>query len=81
MAEVTVFDVRPIIVKLLCNKDHMNRDNVVYKDNDFTFFDEGIYDNNNIYDDVNSGTWWKDTTRKMKQDHPDIEHCSVCYGH
>jgi hypothetical protein len=80
LTEVTVFDVCPILVELLCNEDIINRDNLVFGDTDFTNRDAGVGWDTDVYDNVNSGLWWKETTEKMKEDHPDIEHCSV-YGH
>jgi hypothetical protein len=51
----------------------------VYNANTFTYLDEGVGDNTDVYDDVNTGTWWRETTNKMKHDYPDIDHCSVLW--
>jgi hypothetical protein len=66
IAEVTVFDARPILVELLCNEDLIKRDNLVYNDNDFLHLDEGMGEHDDVYDNMNLGTWWKDMSRKMK---------------
>jgi hypothetical protein len=79
LAEVTVFDVHSVIVELLCNEDLIKRENLVYKENDFTYLDEKVGGDTNVYGDVNSGTWWIETTEKMKREHPDIDHCSVLW--
>jgi hypothetical protein len=64
VAEVTVFDVCPIIVDLLCNEDLIKRDNLVFGDNDFTNHDAGVLCDTDVYDNVNSGLWWKEATKK-----------------
>ena len=64
VAEVTIFDIRTILVDLLCNE--------------FTDVDVGIL-NNNEYDDVNSGTWWRDTSLKIKEEHPHIQDKSILW--
>jgi hypothetical protein len=66
-------------VELLCNEDLIIRDNLVFGDNDFTACDAGLVGDMDVYDDVNSGLWWKETTEKMKEDHPDIQDCSVLW--
>ena len=58
VAEVTVFDIRTVLVDLLlCNEDLIKRENLVFGNSNFTDIDAGIA-NNNVYDDVNTGTWW-----------------------
>lgn len=79
VAEVTLFDMHSIIVELLCNEDLIKREkNLVLRDNNVTYLHATVVGYTNIYDDVNSVIWRKETTKKMKQDHPDIEqYCSV----
>jgi hypothetical protein len=79
VAEVTVFDVHPIIVELLCNEDLIVRDNLVFGDDDFMACNTGLVGNMDVYDDVNTGSWWKETTEKLKEDHPDIQDCRVLW--
>jgi hypothetical protein len=78
VAEVTTFDIRTLLVQLLCNEDLMKRENLVFGDSNFTDVDAGI-PLDNEYNDVNSGSWWRDTAHKIKQDHPDLQHRSVIW--
>jgi hypothetical protein len=74
IVEVMVFDVCPIIVDLLCNEDLIVRDNLVFGHDDFTDHDAGLVGNTDVYDDVNTGSWWKETIiNKLKEDHPKIQ--------
>jgi hypothetical protein len=78
VAEVTIFDIRTILVDLLCNEDLMQRENLVFGDSDFTDVNAGV-PNNDEYDDVNSGAWWRDTVLKIKEDYPHLQDKSVLW--
>lgn len=46
----------------------------------FTDVDADVVSDTDVYDDVNSsGGRWKDTALKMKEDHPDVKHCSILW--
>lgn len=78
VAEVTVFDIQTILVDLLCNEDLIKREHLVFGENDFTDIDDGLT-NSDVYDDVNTGYWWKETATKIKEDYPDIEQRSILW--
>jgi hypothetical protein len=78
VAEVTLFDIRTILVDLLCNEDLIQRENLVFGDRDFTDVNAGV-PNNDEYDDVNSGAWWRDTVLKIKEDYPHLQDKSVLW--
>jgi hypothetical protein len=78
VAEVTVFDIQTILVDLLCNEDLIKREHLVFGENDFTDIDDGLT-NPDVYDDVNTGYWWKETATKIKEDYPDIEQRSILW--
>jgi hypothetical protein len=78
VAEVTIFDIRTVLVDLLCNEDLVKRDNLVFRGNDFSDVDQAESDDN-PYNDVNSGTWWSATVSQMKRDHPDVADHSVLW--
>lgn len=78
VAEVTMFDVRTVMIDLLCNENLMTRDNLVFGTDDFSQLDPALA-NNDVYDDVNTGQWWTDTVLKMKEDYPDIADSSVLW--
>jgi hypothetical protein len=78
VAEVTIFDIRTVLVDLLCNEDLVKRENLVFRSNDFSEVDQAVSDDN-PYDDVNSGKWWSATVSKMKGDHPDVADLSVLW--
>ena len=76
VAEVTIFDIRTILVDLLCNEDLIKREHLVFGDRNLT---EVEHVNHHVYEDVNSGTWWRETGQRMKLDHPDVQDQSVLW--
>jgi hypothetical protein len=63
---------------MLCNEDLMKRQNLVFGNDDITKVDAGV-SNIDVYDDVNSGTWWRDSAQKMKEDYPALMNTSVLW--
>jgi hypothetical protein len=63
-------------VDLLCNEDLIKREHLVFADRNLTELDPG---DNPVYDDVNSGIWWRETAERMKMDHPDVQDQSVLW--
>jgi hypothetical protein len=78
IAEVTMFDIRTVLIDLLCNENLMKRDNLVFGTGVFSQLDH-VLANNDVYDDVNTGQWWTDTVTKMKEEYPDIADSSVLW--
>jgi hypothetical protein len=79
VAEVTMFDVRTVLIDLLCNENLMKRENLVFGTEDFSLLDPDVLANNDVYDDVNTGQWWADTVTRIKDDYPDIADNSVLW--
>jgi hypothetical protein len=78
IAKVTMFDVRTVLIDLLCNENLMKRENLVFGTGDFSQLGH-VLDNNDVYNEVNTGQWWSDTVAKMKEEYPDIADSSVLW--
>lgn len=56
---ITLFNLNAVITDLLCNSDLMKKENLIFDYN--VEFSDCVQHQSNVYGDVNTGSWWRDT--------------------